>query len=103
MDDTPPPDLDDPSSDWFTSKTEADAPRLPVPVTARDPVTAPHPISGDVAAAFEAGRRQGYVDGFRAGREDYETALREVWEEHFGRDPVIRHTLARVRQKLTPV
>jgi hypothetical protein len=103
VDDTPPPDLDDPSSDWFSSKTEADAPRLPVPVTARDPVTAPHPISGDVAAAFEAGRRQGFEAGIKFGHDDFEAALREVWEEHFGKDPVIRHTIGRIKAKLTPV
>lgn len=96
-----PDDDDPPAADWFSVKTEADAPALPVP--GRDPVTAPHAISGDVAAAFEAGRRQGYAEGFLAGQVDYEAALMETFREHFGEDPVIRHTLARVREKITPV
>jgi hypothetical protein len=104
-DDTPPPDLDDPPDpgDWFAPKTEADAPRLPVPVTTRDPVTAPHPITGDVAQAFENGRRQGFTDGVRAGQADAMDALISIIEQHFGKDPVLRHVVAAVRQRLTPV
>lgn len=99
----PPDDDEDASPEWFAAPTETDAPRLPVPVTTRDPVTAPHPIAGDVAAAFENGRRQGYHDGFVAGQKDAMDALIAVITEHFGYDPVLRHTVARVRSRLTPV
>lgn len=111
----PPPPTDDPVDDWRTPPlTEKDA-AAPVPETAPEPITAPHPMVGDVAAAYEKGRSQGYAVGFEAGVEkgkiigirlgqkDGMDALIEVITEHFGQDPVLRHTVAKVRSKLTPV
>lgn len=102
----PPSDDDTPDpAEWFAAPTEVDGPALPPPARdrVREPITAPHPIAGDVAAAFEAGRRQGFADGFRAGQDDALGALSETMLEHFGNDPVIRHTVARIRSKLTPI
>lgn len=94
---------DDLTDEWGQPfKTVAD-PAVP-PGPAGDQVTAPHQIAQDIAAAFEAGRRQGFSEGFPRGQDDAIGALLEVFGDFPGGiDDGARAVVARVRKKLTPV
>lgn len=94
-------DADD-RGEWFSPATrKAAAPQGLAP----EPKTGPHPISGDMAAAFEQGRKLGFEQGYDHGFADGKTSGRAAGRSQ-GRDEALAELLGLFRdrfQDLEPV